>query len=418
MPLHIAFVVTAFPTVSETFILRQITGLIDRGHDVDIYAETRGEGGTLHEEVMEYDLARRVHYLPRIPKKLLHKVCGTCATWLGQAAIDVGSAVNAVNVLQYGWHRLPSRVYWSRWFDPKREYDVVHCHFASNGVQALCWRRMGLVSGKILTTFHGHDVNCDRGHYNQRDYRALFREGDAFTVNSQFTRRNAETQGCPANKIIQLPVGLSIERYAWAARSVGRGDAIQLLTVGRLVEKKGIEYAIRAFGRLAEEYESLRYTIVGDGNLRTHLEGLIHTLGLDGRVVLLGWKTQRDVQRLMAESHVFVCPSVTCANGDQEAQGLVLQEAQAAGLPIVATDIGGIPESVVPGRSAFLVPEKDSDALAERIECLVEHPEMWPEMGRAGRAYVEAKYDIERLNDRLVQIYRELVEDRCSRTSM
>jgi colanic acid/amylovoran biosynthesis glycosyltransferase len=94
--------------------------------------------------------------------------------------------------------------------------------------------------------------------------------------------------------------------------------------------------------------------------------------------------------------------------GDAEGQGLFLQEAQACGLPVVATQHGALPEGLVPGTSGFLAPERDAEALAERLEFLVTHPEVWPEMGRAGRSFVEGRYDIGKLNAQLVELYRSV----------
>ncbi len=115
-----------------------------------------------------------------------------------------------------------------------------------------------------------------------------------------------------------------------------------------------------------------------------------------------------QVAELYRSSHLFLLPSVTAGDGDMEGQGLVLQEAQAAGLPVVSTRHNGIPEGVRDGETGFLVPERDPAALAERLTYLVEHPEVWPAMGHAGRALVEAEFDIEILNDHLVDIYRSL----------
>ena len=110
------------------------------------------------------------------------------------------------------------------------------------------------------------------------------------------------------------------------------------------------------------------------------------------------------VRGLMDQAHLFVLASVS-VEGDQEGQGLVLQEAQAAGLPVVATLHGALPEGLLPGRSGFLVPERDVDALAERLNFLVERPQLWPMMGDAGRRFVEERYDIRKLNSLLEGLY-------------
>ena len=408
--MRIAFVVSTFPSISEKFILDQMIGLINRGHEVDIYASAAGQEGLVHDGVARYQLDRRVKYLPDRRGGLTRRLVGAVTELVEVAASDLGQAVNAVNVFRDGWERLPSRVCWSHWFGPKHEYDVVHCHFAPNGVLAVWWRKLGLVSGKIVTTFHGIDVNCRRECYRLRDYDLLFREGDAFTANSEFTRRNAEALGCPVQKIVRLPVGLDVRRIEWRERGRRDVDELKLLTVARLVECKGVEYAIRAIANLKKAACPVRYDIVGDGVLRPALEQLAEGLGLVGVVQFHGWKTGEELERLYDVADVFVLPSVTASSGQEEAQGLVLQEAQAYGLPVVTTDVGGVAEGVAPGESAFLVAERDSEALAERIAYLSVHPEIWSAMGRAGRAHVEAGYDLNRLNDALEDLYKGLVK--------
>ena len=107
----------------------------------------------------------------------------------------------------------------------------------------------------------------------------------------------------------------------------------------------------------------------------------------------------------------FILASSTSRDGDMEGIPVVLMEAQACGMPVVSTLHSGIPEVVLDGESGVLVPEGDVDALTERLQYLVEHPELWPEMGRRGRKLVEQKYDIKMLNSRLVRIYEALLND-------
>jgi colanic acid/amylovoran biosynthesis glycosyltransferase len=240
-------------------------------------------------------------------------------------------------------------------------------------------------------------------------YGPLFRMGDLYTANTRFTRDRGIALGCPPERIVTLPMGIDLSKFRFTPRHLLPGEPIKILTVGRLVEKKGIEYAVRAVARVAHTGRKILYRIVGDGPLRDAIERLITDLHLGERVQLLGAKTKDEVRDLYADSHLFILSSVTASDGDKEGQGLVLQEAQAAGLPVLSTLHNGIPDGVRNGESGFLVPERDVDALAGRLTELVEHPQRWPAMGRAGRAHMEAHYDVERLTDRLVEIYRSLV---------
>jgi colanic acid/amylovoran biosynthesis glycosyltransferase len=188
------------------------------------------------------------------------------------------------------------------------------------------------------------------------------------------------------------------------------GEPVRILTVGRLVEIKGHEYAIRAMARLREQGRSVRYVIVGDGPLRKKLETLVKDLNAEEIVAFHGAADSSEVGRLMNEAHLFVLASVSI-EGDQEGQGLVLQEAQAWGLPVVATNHGALPEGLLPDRSGWLVPERDVSALAERLGHLIEHPELWPEMGRLGSRFVAERYDICQLNRQLIQLYQGVIRD-------
>ncbi len=196
--------------------------------------------------------------------------------------------------------------------------------------------------------------------------------------------------------------------FTYESRKLGHGEPVRVLTVGRLVEKKGIEVSIRAVAEVVRRNKDVVYQIVGDGELRSAIEKLIDKLGVRHCVRLLGWKTQAELREIFADSHIFMLASVTAKDGDREGQGLVLQEAQAMGLPVLTTKHNGIPEGVLDGRTGYLVPEGDVEALADKLANLVDHPESWERMGREGRTFVEQGFDIEALNDRLVAIYKRL----------
>jgi colanic acid/amylovoran biosynthesis glycosyltransferase len=290
------------------------------------------------------------------------------------------------------------------------KYDIIHCHFGQNGIKGVFLREIGIFQGKIITTFHGNDVHYYPRKYGKNVYKALFEKGDLYTINSRFTGNKAIELGCSNEKIIRHPVGLETSKFNFKKREINTDKLIKIITVARLVEKKGIEYSIKAVAQVLKKHTNLEYQIVGEGVLRPSIENLIAELGISNQVKLLGWKTHDELQKLYADSHIFILSSVTASDGDKEGQGLVLQEAQAMGLPVLSTLHNGIPDGVLDGKSGFLVPERDVEALAEKLNYLVEHPEVWSEMGLAGRKFVEQNYDINKLNDKLVQMYRDLLD--------
>jgi colanic acid/amylovoran biosynthesis glycosyltransferase len=228
-------------------------------------------------------------------------------------------------------------------------------------------------------------------------------------ANSRFTAGRLRALGCPEERTVTLPMGVDTRRFCPPERPVAAPGTLRVLTVARLVEAKGIEYALRAVAQLSARWPGLVYRVVGDGPLRADLERLAGELGLAGRVTFAGACSRDQVLAALAEADVFLLPSVVGRDGTEETQGVVLLEAQAMGLPVVASRIGGIPESMVDGGSGWLVPERDAGALAGRLEALLERPAEGRALGRAGRAWVEEKFDLRGLNDRLVEIYEELL---------
>jgi colanic acid/amylovoran biosynthesis glycosyltransferase len=408
--LRVAIVLGAFPVLSETFILDQVTGLIDRGHSVDLFAFTRGDLATVHEDVRRYRLLDRVAYPP--PR----------SSTPARRAVR-GAQLAAANVF-----REPTAVL--RALDPRRRragsgtlsalrtaapffgreaYDVVHCHFGPIGVRALSLREMGVLRGRLVTTFYGFDVSRHVRRAGRDVYRELFRESDLVLAVSEHMRERLVELGCDPGKGVVHRIGVNCDRFTFRERA-GGGGAARIASVSRLVEKKGLEFAIRAVGRLVERGLAVRYRIAGDGELRQPLARLVSELGLGGHVAFLGALTHESVVEVLDETDVFLAPSTVSAQGDEEGVPTAIMEAMAMGIPVVSTFHSGIPELVEDGVSGLLAKERDVAGLAEKLGYLATHPGCWPAMGRAGRAQVERGFDIARLNDRLVELYRGLAD--------
>jgi colanic acid/amylovoran biosynthesis glycosyltransferase len=428
--MRIAMFVGTFPVVSETFIVRQIKGLMDLGHEVDLYADTRGElGGPLPSEVAACRLLERTTYMDMPPEAVpwelpIRPLTGR--TWRPGASKPVLNCVRALQAVPHALRcftahpRLARRVLDRAEYGFQAEslsalfrlsglarregrYDVLHAHFGPIGNSFRFARE--LWQAPLLVSFHGYDFCTLPRLQGAGMYRRLFETADLVTVNSRFTRDRVAALGCPAGKLRQLPVGLDFEKFQFRERSRPERNPIRLITVARLVEIKGHEFALRAVQRLHRRHPDLAYDIVGDGPQRARLEALVAELGLQEVVTLHGARDGSFIEGLLAQAHLAVLASVNI-DGDAEGQGLFVQEAQACGLPVVVTQHGALPEGILPGQSGFLVNERDPDALADQLADLIEHSERWPEIGRAGRAFVEARYDIRDLTRQLVELYR------------
>jgi colanic acid/amylovoran biosynthesis glycosyltransferase len=413
--MKIAFIVHVFPRLSETFILNQITGLIDLGHEVDIFAELDPGEGKVHQQVEEYQLLRQTHYFIDSKQKWSHRR-KYLLLLLKNLHKSPAKIIRALIVAKRFKIRPREAL---RYVIPflGKDYDIIHCQFATLGNIGIFLKEVG-ISGKVVASFRGFDASRIVK-ANPRIYDDLFERGDLMLPNCNWFRKRLIDLGCNDEKILIHHSGIDVEKFTFTERHLEEGSNINLLTVARLTEKKGIEYSLRAVAKLLPKYPRLFYRIAGEGELRAELEALAAQLGLKEHVKFLGYVDHGEVKSLMMVSHIFVLASVISENGDEEGPSNVLNEAMASGMPVLGTDQTGFNEVVMDGVSGFLVPERDADALADRLDYLIQHPELWMEMARAGRKYVEEHSDTRKLNQRLVEIYRRLMEERdCAQLSL
>ena len=411
--MKIAFIVSAFPRLSETFILDQITGLIDRGHDIDIFAAIPSDEPVVHTSVKEYNLLNKTFYTRKsdiMPQNRLIRFAEAMRLIFLYRKKKLISLLKSLNVFKYGKNAVSLILLFTAIpFLDRGPYDIIHCHFGPNGNLGVMLKEIDVIKGKIIATFHGYDAYVHPKLNGEKKYLNLFGKADLITANSTFTKNYIRGLGCNDDKIIKLPVGLNISKFFFRERKLEPGEDIRIFTVARLVEKKGLQYSIEAVAKVLKKYPAIQYKIVGCGHFRDQLVELIRKLNVEDRIKLLGWKDQDEIRKLYSEAHIFILSSITASDGDREGQGLVLQEAQSMGIPVIATLHNGFPESIMDGRSGYLVPEKDADALAERLEYLIKNPEIWPAMGYTGRKFVEENFDINKLNDRLLDIYNYVI---------
>lgn len=414
--MKIAAFVNQFPLLSETFILNQITGLIDRGHAVDIYAYGPGDDPKVHADVERYDLMKRTFYYgahyQKIPANRAFRLLKGVKLFMINFHKRPAAVLKSLNVLRFGKEALLlTPLYKILPFLELGDYDVVHCHFGPNGVFGSFLRDMGVIRGKIVTSFHGYDMSSHIAARGDSVYSDLFKKGDLFLPISERWKNRLIDLGCAGKKIVVHRMGIETTRFHSSPRKSDTGK-VKILTVARLVEKKGVEYGIRAVARVIRENPFIEYTIVGDGDLKDSLNNLIQGLNASGNIRLAGWQRQDEVLESMKQADILLAPSITGRNGDQEGIPVVLMEAMAQGIPVISSYHSGIPELVQDGISGFLVPERDVDGLARKLTHLIEHRHRWPAMGRAGHDFVRRQYDSERLNDRLVRIFEGLVKDK------
>ena len=402
--MKIAFLVNQFPKLSETFILNQATGLLDRGHHVDIFAKRFGDEIVIHPDVEKYNLLDRTYY-HRIPSKKIERTLTGLNIFIKGFWRNPRVTLRLLNFFAYGKDALSLKILY-RIGPFLRNYDIIHCHFGPTGNFGATLKGQG-IQGKLVTTFHGFDIRLGLekgGHF----YHNLFAVGDCFISISNFNRNHLINFGLDERKIVDLPVGINLAKfpYKWNGEDSGIESIIRVVTVARLVEVKGLHYGLKAIQKVLQNRPNLdlTYTIIGGGPLREELEKLSRELGLSEVVHIAGPRQQNDIIKILGQSHIFLLPSIA------EVLPVSLMEAHAVGLPVIATDVGDIRRIVLDGKSGFVVKPRNVDALADKLRFLFEHPYKWPEMGITGRTHVAKNYDINKLNDRLVEIYFRLLD--------
>lgn len=411
--MRIAMLVSSFPIWTETFILNQIAGLIDRGNEVHIYARARNNFNTNHEIINKYKMMEHVFFaydyhnsasrMPRFSKaiSLLLQNFNYLRPKFWAVAWKIISKRNQPE----GLTRL-SLLNLAVLLISNRSYDIIHCQFGNLGPIAIYLKEIGAIKGNIITAFRGHDAT-QHSKVNSGMYRKLFQEGNLFLPVSEDLKKRLIDMGCPGNRIRVHHSGIDCTKFKFIERTLKKNESIHILSVARLVEMKGLKYSIQAVAKLIKSGHNLTYTILGDGALRSDLEQLIKSLGAEKHIHLVGWMDHDNVTLKLQTAHILVVPSITASRGETEGIPNVAKEAMATGIPVLSTLSGGTAELVEDGVSGFLVPECDIDALADRLEYLCNHVELWSKMGRAGRRKIEAEFDINKLNDELVQLYLE-----------
>jgi colanic acid/amylovoran biosynthesis glycosyltransferase len=288
--------------------------------------------------------------------------------------------------------------------------SLIHAPFGWNGLLALPYKDKFNIP--LVVNFYGHDVAIFK---HEKDSNArikqLLEKGDLFLAEGEFMKRELIKIGCPEEKVLVQHLGVDLEKFKFKERKQPENDEkIRILLIARFVEKKGIQYLIRAFANIRNKYTNVELKLVGDGPMKKSIKELIENLGISSDVTLTGFKPYNEISNELLEAHIFVHPSVEAKDGDNEGGApSILFAAQATGLPVISTYHADIPEVVLNGKSGLLTNEKDVADLTEKINYLLERPDLWPKLGREGRKHIEKNYNIITQVEKLECIYKKFI---------
>ena len=406
--MKVGFFLLKFPLSSETFVLNQITAFIDMGFEVEIVALQKGDTQNTHAAWTKYNLAARTRWLQDEPTgkvaKLRHRASQTLR------GIHRKNTWQALNLKRYGAESrnlILSAI--SGQVATPFHADVCIAHFGPAGVTAAKLRELGVIRGKIATIFHGIDISSREvlNHYTP-EYQQLFRRGDLMLPISDLWAGRLQKMGCPREKIAVSRMGVDMTRFS--PRPVkAPATPLEIISVARLTEKKGLHVAIEACRQLKELGVAFRYRILGIGPWERRLRTLIEQYQLEDVVEMPGFKPSHEVKAMLDDADVFLLPSVTGADGDMEGIPVALMEAMAVGIPVVSTLHSGIPELVEADKSGWLVPENDARALAQRLAAFsqLDTDELAPVIKRA-REKVEHDFNQQVINRELASLLQAL----------
>ena len=284
--------------------------------------------------------------------------------------------------------------------------DVVHVYY---GHKAVKYRRMLEAAGiPWLVSFHGVDVVkfIDDPDYVE-GLRQVFEEARLVLARSESLLDRLRDLGCPESKLRLNRTPVPLHDIPFAERSAPASGEWRLLQACRLIPKKGLFTTLAALPQVIERWPRLKFVLAGTGPDADRFQAAVAEAGLENHVEMLGWVDQPTLREEMARAHAFLHPSELTETEDQEGVPNSMVEAMAAGLPVVGTTHGGIPEAVTDGVDGFLAPEKNPDALATAILALLEDSEQLTRFSRQAHESVQEKFGFETQIAALERCYHE-----------
>jgi glycosyltransferase involved in cell wall biosynthesis len=390
---HLAYVFERFPSFTQTFCVREILELERQGLRPLIFSvrDTRDESPRHFPD----ELFGRVHFLP--PEKELVEIM--------KAEKDANRLPQEIVLSLRHWGDRPdkARVYEAAYIGQKMRAAGVrhaHAHFAGIGARVGWWLRH-CYDFTFSFTGHANDIFCDEPGLDIDLDRLMSGASLVVTVSDFSVRELRRRFPASASKIRRVYNGIDVEAHVVPRRD---GDPPLVLSVGRLIPKKGFADLVNACAELKRRGISFRCEIVGDGPLEDALRAQIDSLGLSSHVTLTGPLPQSRVLERLSEARVFALACATESDGGRDNLPTVIMEAMAAGVACVSTRVAGVPEMVDDGITGYLVDERRPDAFAGALEKLLGNRELCRRMGAAGRDHARRAFAKEVTTAQLIRL--------------
>ena len=400
----VAYFIWHFPRLTETFILREMLSLREVGIDIQVFAFMRPvPSATMHpqvERMMPY-----VHYSPFLFSQklilaqfyfLFHSPLKYFQTlWMAiwQTHLELADLGKILLIF-------PKTVYFAKQLQ-EMKIDHIHAHFVA----------MAGIAAQIASNLTGIPFSLHAHAYDifQRNQECVRRQlslaGGVVTI-SEYHRLYISNL-CPRWRPEEIPIihcGLDTDEFV--PDHIHTTDQVtRIISVGSLIEKKGHKYLIEACNLLASKGYNFICSIIGNGPLYYDLQSQINKYGLQDRILLLGAKNQTQVKDQYRQSDIFVLACTVARSGDKDGIPVALMEAMSMQIPVISTQVSGIPELIANGETGLLVPERDSIALAQAIELLINNQSLRRELGMQGRQSILAGFEIHHTSAQMASFF-------------
>ena len=386
-PLGFAYLFERFPSFSQTFCVREVEAMHRGGLEFPVFSIRKPAGEPMQDYFSDIG---PIHYLPEKFDTIL--------------ASDTNfrrSARRALESLRALWgsEEQKRRIYEALWLGPiLREAGIrhLHAHFAGSAARTAFWLKK-LFGVEYSITAHANDIFRDEP---PECLAQMFRAAAAVVTVSEFSLRYLRTNyPSHGNKFYRVFNGIEVDRFQTSSFPDGRP---LILSVGRYIPKKGFCTLVEACSSL--EGKDFECQIIGTGPLEESLKEQVALLGVGHRVSIAGPKAEGEIKQLFERSRMFVLSCTRAEDGAMDNLPTVIMEAMAAGLPVVSTDVAAVSEMIADEETGFIVSERDPGALAQKMACLLENPELARAMGMRGRERCRELFDLDRTSAALREV--------------
>lgn len=374
--MRIGYVLDKFPKTSETFIYNEVESL-SKKNNLTVFSieDVSGEGS--------HDLD--VKYGNKFYK---------------QGLKGIGSFVKG-NLIDRSILETYYRMIAGRFKKHRSDLEVLHRHFPTNSVVYYLAKELEI---PYTVTTHARDIFSKERYVNLKN---LVEESERVVTISDYNKNYLVNEfNIPSDKITKVHMGIDTEKFS---PSPPKQDVTNILTVARLVEKKGIRYGIRAISHLIKKYPELEYNIIGEGPLKKELKNLIENYGMGNKINLLGRVSEEKLLDEYEKADIFLLPCVIAQDGDRDGIPVVLMEAMAMEKLVISTDVSGIPELIEDGRNGIIVEPKRYEEITQNIERILEGEIDIKSMCRNARDKVCRDFHIDDQIEDMEEVFQEVV---------